>query len=144
MQIEVYRDMLTVNSAVSRISVNNVPMWYGLEPPLTREGEGPVAIPEGVFTLSIVWSPKHQFYVPLVNDVPGHTAIEIHPGDFPQDTLGCLLVGMTRSVDRLYASRDAWSQMFCKILEAIPKERVTIAYANRRIPAADEQPPQAA
>lgn len=132
MQIQVKRDRCDDVCCTSIVSVNNAPMMFGLEPPLTRKGPGPVAIPAGVYPVWLRWSDHHGFWVPAVMDVPGRTDIEIHPGDFPKDTLGCLLVGSSRHPDVLFDSQAAWHVLLMHILQRIPKEPVTIAYVNQQ------------
>jgi hypothetical protein len=66
------------------------------------------AIPTGRYKLSIYNSPKHG-KVLLVNNVPGFDMIEIHVGNYPKDTDGCTLVGMSVSSqpDMINSSKDA-------------------------------------
>ena len=49
-------------------------------------------IPEGVYPVKRHNSPKfgNCFWI---QDVPGRSAILIHPGNYPRHTLGCILVG---------------------------------------------------
>ncbi len=80
--------------------------------------KGQTAIPAGRYKVTIVWSPKHQFMVPLVNDVPGFSAIEIHPGNTDADTEGCLLLGDEHvpGEDMVSKSNLAWDA-FMLLLE---------------------------
>lgn len=52
-------------------------------------------VPPGRYKLTKYFSPDHNAYVPLVNDVPGHEGIEIHVGNYPEDTKGCGLLGLS-------------------------------------------------
>lgn len=45
---------------------------------------------EGTFTLVKYFSPKHQAFVPLIENVPAHEGLEIHIVNTVADTLGCL------------------------------------------------------
>lgn len=66
---------------------DNTPILCTLEP------ETPI-IPEGVYTLTKYESPKFGREVFLINNVPGHDAVEMHVGNTVKDTAGCILVGM--------------------------------------------------
>ena len=80
--------------------------------------KGQTAIPQGRYKLTLVWSPKHACMVPLVNDVPGFSAIEIHWGNTDVDTEGCLLLGNHHNPgeDRITESNLAWDA-FMLLLE---------------------------
>jgi hypothetical protein len=56
-------------------------------------------IPAGDYTCQRYFSPKHGYDVFLVCDVPGHTYVEIHIGDFNKDSDGCVLLGQGTSID---------------------------------------------
>jgi len=45
-----------------------------------------------------------------VQNVPGRTKILFHVGNFPEDTLGCFLVGQTHGTNAVYSSAKAFSQ----------------------------------
>jgi RHS repeat-associated protein len=112
-EITVARDTSTANSTTDTLSasagelgsVNNL---YSLEPPL--RGPGPVAIPPGDYPAH--WRTdsgpglNHQAVEldPLPN---GQTNIQIHPGNFPYDTRGCILPGTGRRRDQVTNSRKA-------------------------------------
>jgi hypothetical protein len=60
--------------------------------------------------------------MPLLVDVPGHSNIEIHFGNFPADSRGCILVGVEKGVDVLFHSRDAFNALFPMIEVAVNHE----------------------
>lgn len=62
-----------------------------LEPPLVADAP---CIPKGRYKVTIYKSPKFKSDVLLLHDVPGRSAIEIHKGNYPKDTRGCILVGL--------------------------------------------------
>lgn len=55
--------------------------------------------------------------MPHVVDVPDRTDILIHPGNFPSDTLGCILVGQTKGTDYIGESRAAFDKLWPIIQE---------------------------
>lgn len=84
---------------------------YTLEPKLPEEyGHGmkkPACIQEGVYELAYVWSPKFRGYRWMLKDVPFFSGILIHVGNFPKDTLGCILVGDEKCSHSIGVSKKA-------------------------------------
>lgn len=64
-------------------------------------------IPKGTYTLQTVYSDKFKCKVLLLKNVPGHTSIEIHPGNFKADSKGCILIGLSHTDKSVVASRGA-------------------------------------
>jgi hypothetical protein len=62
-----------------------------LEPILLGDPQEP--IPNGTYKAVRYNSPKNKREVWLLKDVPGYTYVEIHIGNLPHETLGCILVG---------------------------------------------------
>lgn len=120
MIIEVHRDTYTANSVTSIIKLNGISYFVGLEPPNP--------LPAGEYEVWLRWSPKHNAWTPAVMNVPGHTDIEIHVGNFPGNTNDCLLVGMARGADVIEGSYTAYHKLLPALLACIPKERITIRY----------------
>jgi len=55
---------------------------------------GKTAIPYGVYKFKMVYSPHFKRVLPLLQNVPNFTAVEIHNGTTDLDTRGCILVGV--------------------------------------------------
>jgi len=64
-----------------------------LEPPWKDNQHGISCIPAGTYECKRYLSPKHGYDVFEVLNVPGRSNIEIHVGNTPVDTEGCILVG---------------------------------------------------
>lgn len=96
--------------------VREIPGWPVAEWKIPKV----TAIPSGRFRLVPVWSPKHACYVPLVTNVPGYTAVEIHWGNRDTDTEGCLLTGRTHPEhkDFIGESNLAWDALMPKLEHA--------------------------
>ena len=62
---------------------------------------GETCIPPGRYNLRWTYSPHFKRNLPEVLDVPGFTGIRIHGGNDPEDTDGCILVGMARVGSRI-------------------------------------------
>ncbi len=58
-----------------------------------KKTPGKTAIPEGRYKVKVGWSPKAGKNVPWLQKVPHFNGIQIHVGNFPKDTRGCILVG---------------------------------------------------
>ena len=50
-------------------------------------------IPDGIYPITVNFSPKFQRELPLLCDVPHRRGIRIHSGNYSSDSTGCILVG---------------------------------------------------
>lgn len=69
-----------------------------LELPYRNNAEFVSRIPAGLFGLVWQWSKRFRAFRWHVTDVPNRSAIEIHSGNTLKDTVGCILVGLSRIV----------------------------------------------
>lgn len=87
-----------------------------------RKKYGQTAIPKGTYRVILAVSPtlkdrsyakKYGGMFPVLLDVPGYSGVMIHPGTTPEDTRGCLLVGMLRSGirGRIFDSQKAYRDL---------------------------------
>jgi len=60
--------------------------------PATLE-PSPPDLPAGTYPARLYASPHFGYPVYRLYDVPGHDAIELHKGNLPKDTHGCVLLG---------------------------------------------------
>lgn len=89
------------------------------------------AIPQGIYGITVGWSPHFGRPIPKLTNVPGFDAIEIHPGNTAKDTHGCILVGCYLGDHCLTTSLDAFEHVFQLIDDAIEnKDDVTIEIIN--------------
>src|SRR5574337_480152 len=119
------RDLFTDSSTIGTLSVDGVLQCQTLEDTdrhLEAGGTkiyGQTAIPRGTYEVIVDWSPRFQKNMPHVLDVPQFEEIRIHPGNAPEDTEGCILVGLRRGVDFIYQSVVAFSLLLPKIEAAL-------------------------
>ena len=90
---------------------------------------GETAIPTGNYHVTLkVISPKYsnidwyykltKGFMPRVQDVPGFEGILIHPGNNPEQTYGCLLVGRNTVKGGLTESRVTFEKLYKKMKAA--------------------------
>ena len=87
--------------------------------------KGETAIPVGIYTVLLTYSPKYKKVMPLINNVKGYSGIRIHSGNSSKDTEGCLLVGKNTVVGRLTDSRNTYNALF-KRLQQKGSNKITI------------------
>ena len=94
MKIEIYRFLETERSIIGRFLVDGEQLGNSLEPARVNPVHlGHPCIPIGVYQVKLTLSPHFGYVTPELLDVPGRTAIRIHRGNKPLDSLGCTLVG---------------------------------------------------
>lgn len=110
----VKRHSFTKNSTIGDLYLNNSFEAHTLEPRRDQSQGKPYCIPPGTYNFTLAWSPKHGRILPLVQNVPGFEGIEIHIGNFPKDTEGCLLVGdiIGPGPDRISESTVEFNKLF--------------------------------
>lgn len=95
----------------------------GLDDSMTEEDikaikvKGETAIPVGIYTVLLTYSPKYKKVMPLIHNVKGYSGIRIHSGNTSKDTEGCLLVGKNTVVGRLTDSRNTFNALFKRLLQ---------------------------
>lgn len=130
MDIALARMKFGDKSTIGEFWYNGKFLCYSLEPALGDGGKG-YAIPAGCYRVTLVTSPKFKRTVPLLHDVPGRTAIEIHPGNTHADTKGCILPGMEYlGIDRIGRSREAFEMLVGLMAKA--GEDVYISIVNNQ------------
>jgi len=101
----------TDQSTIGELCVDGEYQCWCLEPTARAGSPGPVCIPPGKYEILMQWSTRFQMDTPHLQNVPGRTFIEIHPGNFPKDTEGCILVGTTKDTNTVNNSREAFTKL---------------------------------
>jgi hypothetical protein len=130
MKIEVIRKWYYPDCTMGELYIDEIHECYTLEPPTMPAPVKPRAIPEGTYPLTIRYSPRHGRNVPHVENVPDFQDIEIHPGNYPHDTEGCLLVGEDKDISAVYGSGDAFNILYGKIKIASVGSKLKIVYLD--------------
>lgn len=124
MTFSLEREPSTPDGMFGRLALDGVFFCWTLEPAADRD-EHP-AIPAGTYRVIISESARFGRRLPAILGVPGRSGVRIHPGNFDQDTEGCVLLGTSRHGAMLENSRAA-CQMFQSRLEFMLARGETIA-----------------
>lgn len=143
MELKVFRKIFTDESTIGELFVNGSFFCYTLEDkdrgliktqPLTEIAQkklfGKTAIPLGKYDLAMTYSNRFKTYMPQVLNVPGFEGIRIHIGNKAVDTEGCLLVGMSKGVNVIQDSKNAFNSLIKLIKSIEKKEKITIEYVG--------------
>lgn len=115
------RLVYTDKSTIGELYFQGDRICYTLEPTSRRAGKGPFSIPSGSYGLRMEYSPKFKYFTPHLLEVPGRSYIMIHPGNFPEDTEGCILVGKSKGEDMVKESRMTYLDLVPIIEENLKK-----------------------
>jgi hypothetical protein len=127
MKLELTRLVRTEKSTIGELYVNGKFECYTLEDVERKEKVfGETAIDKGTYQVVVTYSNAFKQNMPLLLNVPKFQGIRIHSGNTAKNTLGCILVGQTRSVDFIGNSRSAYKSLFSKIKDAAKKEKIYI------------------
>lgn len=131
MLLTLERRWLTPKSTIGELRLDGVIKCFVLEdvyrPSPEAKVPGKTCIPCGKYEVVITHSPRFSALagipvdMPLLLNVPGFTGVRIHWGNRPEDTDGCLLVGLDRGPDQVLRSRIAYEQVFALIQAARAK-----------------------
>jgi hypothetical protein len=104
-QGELYVDESTIREA------------YTLELPVKDGLSGSCILP-GRYKVVRAFSRHFQRDMPLLENVPHRTGIEIHWGDYPRNTDGCILVGKMKGQDFIGHTQDEFLNRLWPKLES--------------------------
>ena len=134
----VRREVYSPNSTIGELFLNGGFFSYTLEPRKSQTEGKPFAIPNGIYKVILQMSDKFRTVTPHLQDVPGFDAIEIHWGNYPNDTAGCLMVGAQKGTDFIGVSRATFDNLMRQISDValgeptVPSdpEGIMIAYVG--------------
>lgn len=131
MKLELFRIKFSDRTTQGELWVDGKTECWTLEDkrrdPWEPKIPGETAIPEGEYKVVLDHSYRFNRTMPHILDVPEFEGIRIHPGNTEYDTNGCILVGLSRSPDRVWDSKLAFNRLMAKLEDATSKgEEVTL------------------
>lgn len=96
-------------AVVGQLFINGMFECYTLE-------NSEVIIPQGSYNVVLYDSPMAGHVVPLLQNVPERSMIEIHSGNYIKDSKGCILVGRQHTADSVYESKLAFIHLLPRIV----------------------------
>lgn len=104
---------------IGRLHIERDKLCDTLEPSLTRKAHP--AIPAGRYKVVPHPSARFKGIRPLLENVPGRSAILIHEGNYPKDTQGCILVGQNSVKGMVTSSKATLAKLMPLIKDAWKK-----------------------
>lgn len=128
MEIKVLRKTYSKNSTIGEMYINGTRFCYTLEDTCrdkNRDGDlkdageakvfGQTCIPAGRYKVVLNYSNRFKRVMPQLLNVPNFEGIRLHNGNYPKDTLGCILVGSTKAVDFVGHSVDTFDKLMIRL-----------------------------
>lgn len=119
MKLELKRFIHTDKSTISRLYIDGTFQCYTLENPWKDNENNVSCIPTGFYQFRIrdgaKEGSKYDYKHIHVMDVPDRNWILMHIGNYPEDTLGCILPGDSYSKDAVWNSGKAFKAIMNKV-----------------------------
>lgn len=97
---------------------------------------GETAIPVGTYKVDMntisptfkdrVWAKPYDGKLPRLLDVPGYEGVLIHVGNYPHETLGCILVGKNSVKGMVTDSKNIFNELMSILLTEPDNITITI------------------
>jgi hypothetical protein len=141
MKLTLKRNIYTTHSTIGELYLDNEFICYTLEDVVRADGVkiyGETAIPDGKYSVCLSYSNRFKRVMPLLYNHPDLSVrgdgdvifrgIRIHSGNTDEDTLGCILVGETKTGDFVGHSRRAYRVLmtYLKDIDIIDLEIINI------------------
>lgn len=136
MEIEVKRDFKEKHGTFGRLLIDGKFFCYTCED-VVREVPGKpfadckipgdTAIPRGRYPVIIDFSRRFQKHLPHILDVPCFLGVRIHSGNKPEDTEGCILLGLTHNPKGVGNSRAAMAKFMPILEQGLAKGKVWLS-----------------
>ena len=132
MNLKLERFLLNDTCTIGRMYADGEFKCFTLELPV-RDGMPGSAIPNGTYPVANRVSPRFGRNVPHVDDIPARSNILIHWGNEPENTEGCILIGMAWEADNpcfIGRSREAFDKLYGEMTAAwVRGESITLTVA---------------
>lgn len=139
MKLTLIRKTFTEKSTIGELYINEAFFCYVLE---DKDGGlkdsmdikeiqrlklyGVTAIPTGTYKLDLTMSNRFKRVLPILYNVKGYEGVRIHRGNTAEDSLGCLIVGYKKDIDKVYQSKEAEADLVAKLDKHPLNEPITI------------------
>lgn len=118
------REEYTDKSTIGKMLLDGEFQCFTLELSARKQEGVKNCIPAGRYEIKMQYSARFTMDTPHLQNVPGRTFIEIHPGNKPEDTEGCILLGKTKDTDWVGSSRLAYQDLIPKIEAKLAQEKL--------------------
>lgn len=118
--------VLFVNGRYFSFTLEDIEREIAGQPVASWKVKGETAIPLGTYGLHVATSPRLGRPVPWLIDVPGFTAIQIHPLNVAAESEGCIGLGYTRTLKGIGQSRGACDALTAVLVSNGGTGRITI------------------
>lgn len=119
MDLVLQRKPSDTRATLGQLFADGAFLCYTLEP--SEYLDAYPAIPAGKYRVVINYSNRFKRRLPLILDVPGRLGIRVHPGNVPDDTEGCILLGTSSLADELGNSRIACDMLQSRIARPLAR-----------------------
>ena len=139
--INVKRKWLTEQSTIGELFFDNDSerVCFTLEDKVRKEKiHGITAIPEGIYEIVISYSNRFKKLLPLLMNVQNYDGVRLHCGNRPDQTEGCILLGLSRGEDMVLESRKAFDIFYPRLYSSLQAGKAflnitsEIAYDTRK------------
>jgi len=117
-KLALYRQVESAISTIGELFCNGKHFCWTLERPGLDHVSDFHRIPAGSYAIVLYDSPHFGRQMPLLK-VPGHNYIEIHFGNVPSASEGCILVGKQKGLNTILLTREAFAELFPLIQAAV-------------------------
>jgi len=100
-------------------------VFHTLEPVKRVDYVKPRCINPGLYSVEMEWSPAFEMVLPELKGVPDFDEVKLHYGNWPKNTKGCVLVGLSGGAGFVNDSKDALKQII-EILNKAVAEHYSI------------------
>ena len=131
MKLKLIRDEESENATIGRLFADDHFLAFTLENEWKDNEQRKSCIPDG--TYEVYTKTYGRYYksfgrpIPILRDVPNRSEILIHWGNYPKDTLGCILVGDSKGEEAVWNSKKTYRKIYPYLAQST---EITIEYAN--------------
>jgi len=118
-RLALYRQSESAISTQGELFIDGVHGCWTLERPGPSVNSPFHRVQAGTYKISIYNSPHFGRPMPLLRDTPGVSYCEIHWGNVPGASEGCILVGKSKAQDQIFFTRDAFNALYPAIEQAV-------------------------